>query len=129
MREADLIVHARPAHLAAVAVGDPEIGAEVVEEVRRHFLGAGGRGDEKGAVVMMEDPQPPIPLADPQAGLVGLQDRSAEQPRADRGGRRRERGPRRVEDVDERALADVEPEKIGQKSSEALEGDALVKRG
>jgi hypothetical protein len=32
-----------------------------------------------------------------------LQDRSAEEPRADRGGRRRERNPRRVEHVDESA--------------------------
>ena len=31
----------------------------------------------------------------------------------------------RVEDVDERALADVETEEIGQESSQALEGDAL----
>src|SRR5580704_17070667 len=49
--------------------------------------------DEKGAVVMVEDPQPPVLLAHSQAGLVELQDRSAEEPRADRGGRRRERNP------------------------------------
>jgi len=56
MSEADLIVHARPAHLPAVAIGDPEIGPEVAKEVLHHFLGARGRGDEKSAVVMVEDP-------------------------------------------------------------------------
>jgi hypothetical protein len=80
MREADLIVHARPAHLPAVAVGHPEIEPEVAEEVLHHFFRARGRGDEKRAVVMVEDPQPPVSLADPQTGLVGLRDRSAEQP-------------------------------------------------
>ena len=89
MSEADLIVDRRPAHLPAVAVGDPEIGPEVAKEILNHFLGAQGRGDEKGAVVVVEDPQPPVSLADPQAGLVGLQDRSVEKPGADRGGRRR----------------------------------------
>ena len=53
------------------------------------------------------------------------QSRSAEELGADRGGRRRERSPRRVEHVDERALADVETKEIGQESSEALERDAL----
>jgi len=56
MSEADLIVHARPAHLPAVAIGDPEIGPEVAKEVLHHFLGARARGDEKSAVVMVEDP-------------------------------------------------------------------------
>ena len=54
MGEADLIVHGCPAHLPAIAVRHPEIGPEVTKEIRHHFLGAGGCGDEKGAVVMME---------------------------------------------------------------------------
>jgi hypothetical protein len=74
---------------------------------------------------MMENPQPPVLLADPQAGLVGLQDRTIEEPRADRRGRLGKGVLCRVEDVDERALADVETEEIGQESSQALEGDAL----
>jgi hypothetical protein len=123
--ETNLIVHGRPAHLPAIAVRHPELGPEVAKEVHHHFLGARGRGDKKRAVFMVEDPQPPVLLANPQAGLVGLQDRSAEEFGADRGGRRRETSPRRVEHVDERALADVEAEEIGQESSQALEGDAL----
>ena len=95
------------------------------QEIRHHFLGAGGCGDEKGAVVMMENPQPPVLLADPQAGLVGLQDRTIEEFRADRRGRLGKGILCRVEDVDERALADVETEEIGQESNQALEGDAL----
>ena len=74
---------------------------------------------------MMENPQPPVLLADPQAGLVGLQDRTIEEFRADRRGRLGKGILCRVEDVDERALADVETEEIGQESSQALEGDAL----
>lgn len=42
------------------------------------------RGDENGAVGVMEKPQPPVLLADPQAGFVGLPDGVGEQLRADR---------------------------------------------
>ena len=125
MGEADLIVHGCPAHLPAIAVRHPEIGPEVRKEIRHHSVGAGGCGDEKGAVVMMENPQPPVLLADPQAGLVGLQDQTIEGFCADRRGRLGKGILCRVEDVDERALADVETEEIGQESSQALEGDAL----
>src|ERR1019366_2102626 len=55
MGEADLMVHSRPAHLPAIAVGDPEIWPEVAKEVLHHFLGAWGSGNEKGSVVMVED--------------------------------------------------------------------------
>ena len=74
---------------------------------------------------MVEDPQPPVLLANPQAGLVGLQGRSAEKLRADCGGRLVEAVLCRVEHVDECTLTDLEAEKIGQESGEALEGDTL----
>jgi len=43
-----------------------------------------GLRDEDGAVLMVEHPQIPIVLANAQAGLVRLQDRSRQQPCADR---------------------------------------------
>ena len=74
---------------------------------------------------MVEDPQPPVPFADPQAGLVGLQDRFPTGAGRGCGWSAWRRRPGRVEDVDERALADVEAEEIGQQRGQALEGDAL----
>jgi hypothetical protein len=53
-----------------------------------------------------------------------LQGRSAEKLRADCGGRLVE-AVLRVEHVDECTLTDLEAEKIGQESVEALEGDTL----
>ena len=74
MGEAGLMPRPGPAHLGAEPVGDPEFRAEVAEEFRDHRL-APARGDhEAGAVAVMEYPGPPGLLADPGAGLVGLQD-------------------------------------------------------
>jgi hypothetical protein len=73
MSETNLVfVFAQP-HLAAVTVRDPEIGAKRAEEPLDHLFAARRLDDEDGAVVMVEHPQPPVPFADPEAGLVGLQ--------------------------------------------------------
>ena len=56
MGEADLILLFRPTQLAAVAVGDPEIRAEIAEEGRNTAFAARGIGDEDGAVVVMKHP-------------------------------------------------------------------------
>ena len=67
-------------------------------------------------------------LANPQTRLVGLQDRSAEEPGADRRSRLGEVVPCRVEHVDERALADLETEKIGQECTSRSKAMPWVKR-
>ncbi|MGA8155754.1 MAG: hypothetical protein WB822_05965 [Rhodoplanes sp.] len=46
MGEADLMVGFSPAHLCAVAVGDPHGGTDVAEEVRDHVLAAAVANDE-----------------------------------------------------------------------------------
>ena len=73
MGEADLVFPGRPAQLAAVTIRDPEVGTPVAEEVGDDRLATRGLGDEHRAVLVMEHPQPPILLADAQAGLVGLE--------------------------------------------------------
>jgi len=65
-------------------------------------------GHEEGAVVMVEHPQPPASLADPQAGFIRADRRSRKQAGADRRARRGEMAARRFEDVDERAFADLD---------------------
>ena len=77
MRETDLMLASGPAHLAAIAVGDPVIRAVIAKEGFHHRLGAVLVGDEDGAVGVMEHPQPPVRLADPEAGLVRGQRRAA----------------------------------------------------
>ena len=67
MGEADLMFLVGQAHLPAIAVGHPEIRPEIAEEILDHRLGPRGLGEEDGAVVVMEHPQPPVFLADPQA--------------------------------------------------------------
>ena len=74
---------------------------------------------------MMEHPQPPIPFADPEAGLVGLQDGSRQETGADVIDLRREGFARRLQHVDESAFADFEAEDVGQQPRQTLEGDAL----
>ena len=56
MGEADLILLFRPTELAAVAVGDPEIRAEIAEEGRNNAFAARGIDDEDGAVLVMKHP-------------------------------------------------------------------------
>src|SRR5512147_313943 len=83
MGKASLMPRPGPAHLGAEPVGDPEFRANVAEEFRDHRL-APARGDHAaGAVAVMEYPGPPGLLADPGAGLVGLQDGARQEPVAD----------------------------------------------
>ena len=79
MSEADLMVLARPAHLRAEPIGDPDLGAEVTEELPDHGLAARGPDDEAGAVGVMKHPGPEGRLADADTGLVGGQGGAGQQ--------------------------------------------------
>ena len=114
-----------PAHLAAIAVGDPVIRAVTAKEGFHHRLGAVLVGDEDGAVGVMEHPQPPVRLADPEAGLVRGQRRACQQPRLDQARLRRKGLATRIEDVDQRALADGEPEQVRQHRAQPRQRKAL----
>ena len=72
-------------------------------------------------MLVVEDPQPPVPLADPEAGLVRFHRGSTQQTRADQACLRREGMAGRLQHVDEGTFADIEPEKIGQKLCQPLE--------
>jgi hypothetical protein len=76
---------------------------------------------------MVEHPQPPVPFADPEAGLVGLQDGSRHETGADVARLAREGVTGGVQHGDEGAFADFEAEDVGQKPRQASEGDALRK--
>src|SRR5208283_5244110 len=106
--EADLMVLGGPSHLAGIAVGDPIVGTKIAEEVADDRLRSCRRGGEDGAVLVVEDPQIPVGLADTQAGLIRLQRGSRKQLRADRLALLLESLARRFQDVDESAFADVE---------------------
>ena len=125
MGEADLMVAFGPAHLGAVAIGDPEVGTDVAEEVRDHVLAAAGADDEAAVVAVMEDPGPPVPLADPHAGLVRLQHAAGEQAGADQARLAGEGVAAVVEHVDQRAFADLEPEQVGHQPRQPLERDGM----
>ena len=84
MGEADLVLLAGPAHLAAIAIRNPVIGPKVAEELGDDALGPRRLGEEDGAVLMVEHPQPPIALADAQPGFVRLQGGPRQQFGADR---------------------------------------------
>src|SRR5271157_49872 len=55
MGEAGLLVHG-PAGLGAIAVGDPDLRADVAEEFLDRLLGAVGTGQQRGAPAVMERP-------------------------------------------------------------------------
>ncbi len=71
MGEAGLLVFRSPASLGAVAIGDPHLRPNVAEELFDRLLGAAGMGQKAGIFAVVENPQPPASLADPQAGFVG----------------------------------------------------------
>jgi hypothetical protein len=48
-----------PSYLPGVAVGNPVVGAEIVEEISDDTLRPGGLGEEDGAVLVVEHPQIP----------------------------------------------------------------------
>ncbi len=124
VRQAELMVRPGPVRLAAAAVGDPVVGPERAEEPLHDFPGA-APGDEDGAVAVVEDPQPPVLLADPHAGLVGFDGRPRQQAGADRARLLGEGGSGRVDDVDDRALADRHSGDVRREMGEAFEGDAM----
>jgi hypothetical protein len=97
----------RPAHLG---VGHPEVGPKLAEKGRNHTLVTRRLEFEDGAAVKVEYPLPPVLFADPQSGVIGLQDGSR---RADAAGLAREGIPGGVQYVDQLALADGKAEKIG----------------
>ena len=116
MREADLVSQPGPAHLAAIAVGDPMMGAVIAQEGRHHRRGVAFGGDKDGALGMGEHPEPPVRPPDPHPSLVRSPDRAGEKPRLDQARLGRKRRPAGVEDIDQRAFADVEPEQGTQHS-------------
>ena len=114
-----------PAHLCAVAVGDPHGGTDVAEEVRDHVLAAAVANDEAAVFAVMKDPGPPVLFADPDAGLVRLQHGACEQAGADQVVLPGERRPAVGEHVDQRAFADRKPEQIRHQPRQPLERDGV----
>ena len=114
-----------PAGLGGVAIGDPGVRANVAEELLDRLLGAAGMGQEARILTVMENPQPPASLADPQAGFVGTDHGSRQQPGADGGAGRRKAFARLGINVDQRSFADVEAEHVLHQALELLEADAL----
>ena len=127
MSETNLVFRFRSAHLAAITVRDPEIGPKRAEEPLDHLFAARRLDGEHGAVVMVEPPQPAVPFADPEAGLVGLQDGSRHETGADVARLAREGVTGGIHHVDEGAFADFEAEDFEQKPRQVSEGDALRK--
>lgn len=123
--EAELMVAPRPAGLAAEPVRQPHVGPPLAQEFLDDRLGAVGVGDEGGAVAVVEDPQPPVGLPHAHARLIARQRRAGEQPLLDQVRLGREGRARRAEDVDERALADVEAEQVFQDVGQPSHRDAL----
>jgi len=120
------MVLARPSHLGAEAVGNPEVGPNLAEEFLDHFLAARRADHEACGLAVVKDPGPEGPLADADAGLVGLQGGAGEQPLPDplrlvAEGRGAVRQP-----VGERALADHKPEQVEHQPFQALIGNRLT---
>src|SRR5207342_3839359 len=74
MGKAGLMRDPRPTHLRAEPVRHPEIRAHRAEELADHRLATARPNQEASAVTIVENPGPPRLLANPRAGLVGLQD-------------------------------------------------------
>ena len=125
MGEADLVLLAGPAHLAAIAIRNPVIWSKVPEELGDDALGPRRLGEENGAVLVVEHPQPPVALADAQAGSVRLQGGPRQQFGADRADLLGEGASRGLQHVDERAFADLQTEHVVKQRRQPLEGDPL----
>ena len=104
---AGLLVIRGQAGLGAVAIGDPHLRPDAAEELLDRLLGAAGMGQKAGIFAVVENPQPPASLADPQAGFVGTDHGSRQQPRADGGAGGGEAPARLEENVDERARMSI----------------------
>ena len=73
----------------------------------------------------MEGPQPPVPLADPHAGLIRLQHAAGEQTGADQAPLPGEGRPAVGQHGDQGALADRKPKQIGHQPHQPLERDRM----
>ena len=82
-------------------------------------------GEETGVLAMVENPQPPASLADPQAGFVGTDHPARRQPGANGGAGRGEALARAQENVDQRAFADGKAKHVAHQARQALETDPL----
>ena len=114
-----------PAQLRPEAIGDPEGGADVAEEFGDHVLAAARTDDEATILTVMEGPQPPVPLADPHAGLIRLQHAAGEQTGADQAPLPGEGRPAVGQHGDQGALADRKPKQIGHQPHQPLERDRM----
>ncbi len=65
MGEAELVVLGGKALLPAIAIGDPEVGPVISQELAQHALGPARIDDKHGAVLVMDHPEPKVALADP----------------------------------------------------------------
>ena len=74
---------------------------------------------------MVEHPEPPVRLSHPHAGLIRSQRRASHQPRLDQVGLRRERLLAGGQNVDQRALADVQAEQIAQHMAQPRQRNPL----
>jgi len=121
-----------PIHLGWQPVGQPEIRAPACEKLFDHDPAAVAMDDEAGAVGVMEHSGPPVLFTDAHAGLVGRKDGATQQAGADQARLLGEGLPAVVEHVHQRALADVEAEKVREQVRQALErdhlGEAQIKR-
>ena len=125
MREADLVGARGPPHLAGIAIRYPVIGAKVAEEGLDHRLGSLLFGNEDRAVAVMEHPEPMIGFAHPQAGLVGGEHGSGLELLLDQIGLDRKGVTARGEDVDQRTLADLQPDHVEQDLAQPRQRNAL----
>src|ERR1700686_1352233 len=107
MSKAGLVPGPRPTHLRAEPVRHPEIRAHRTEELADHRLATARSDQEAGAVAIVKDPGPPRLVADPRAGLVGLQDGAGQQPVADQAPLAREGAAAGFQHVGEGPLADL----------------------
>jgi len=114
-----------PVHLGCEPIGDPVVRAVGSQETLDHGAAAIGMDDETGAVGVVEHPGPPGLLANPYAGLVGLQDGAGEQPGADQAGLPGEGIAAVGENIDQRAFADIHAEEIGEQLGQPFEPDRL----
>ena len=73
----------------------------------------------------MEDPGPEGLLAYPHGGFIQLQDGAGQQAAANVAGLGRERRGAVLQQVGQRAFADVQPEQVGQQPCQPCERDRL----
>jgi len=80
---------------------------------------------EDGTVGVMEHPEPPIALADPHPGFVRGQRGARQEPRLDQARLHGKRLSAGVEDVDQRAFANVQAEQVAQHVAQSRQRNAL----